>query len=267
MFLGLFAWYRGLAIGPMTQVSQVQLVQPVLSILWAALILRERLTWPTALGGLVVVACALLAVRARLDTARSSPCTTRSCSRRRATVARRGTRISVSKILDSASTAPYVRGRQTSLTWTAERMEGQMAHEEKRAWIMAVVAVVAYGIYAARVGPQLASTSAGSTPYASALLASVMGAIAATIVLEILAAILGRDADPQKDRRDREIHRAGQYIGQSFVILGAVTALLMALARWDSFWIANVIYLGFTLSAVAASIAKIVAYRRGFQSW
>ena len=30
MYLGFFAWYRGLAIGPMAQVSQVQLVQPVL---------------------------------------------------------------------------------------------------------------------------------------------------------------------------------------------------------------------------------------------
>lgn len=43
MFLGFFAWYRGLAIGPMTQVSQVQLVQPVLSIVWAALLLREQI--------------------------------------------------------------------------------------------------------------------------------------------------------------------------------------------------------------------------------
>jgi drug/metabolite transporter (DMT)-like permease len=33
MYLGFFAWYRGLAIGPMARVSQVQLVQPVLSIL------------------------------------------------------------------------------------------------------------------------------------------------------------------------------------------------------------------------------------------
>ena len=36
MFLGFFAWYHGLAIGPMAHVSQVQLVQPVLSICWAA---------------------------------------------------------------------------------------------------------------------------------------------------------------------------------------------------------------------------------------
>jgi drug/metabolite transporter (DMT)-like permease len=67
MFLGFFAWYRGLAIGPMAQVSQVQLVQPVLSIIWAALLLREELTWPTVLGGVAVIACAGIAVRIRLD--------------------------------------------------------------------------------------------------------------------------------------------------------------------------------------------------------
>lgn len=44
MFLGFFAWYRGLAIGPMAQVSQVQLAQPVMSIVWAVLILHEKLT-------------------------------------------------------------------------------------------------------------------------------------------------------------------------------------------------------------------------------
>ncbi|WP_184578351.1 DMT family transporter [Lipingzhangella halophila] len=67
MFLGFFAWYRGLGIGPMAQVSQVQLVQPVLSIIWAALLLREELTWPTLLGGVAVILCAGIAVRIRLD--------------------------------------------------------------------------------------------------------------------------------------------------------------------------------------------------------
>jgi drug/metabolite transporter (DMT)-like permease len=67
MFLGFFAWYRGLGIGPMAQVSQVQLVQPVLSILWAALLLREELGWATVVGGLVVVLCARSAVRTRLS--------------------------------------------------------------------------------------------------------------------------------------------------------------------------------------------------------
>lgn len=68
MFLGFFAWYRGLAAGPMTQVSQVQLVQPVLSIGWAGLLLGEQLTGTTIVGGLVVILCAGAAVRVRLGT-------------------------------------------------------------------------------------------------------------------------------------------------------------------------------------------------------
>jgi len=66
MFLGFFAWYRGLAIGPIARVSQVQLVQPVLSLLWAAVLLREELTVALVLGGVVVILCAALAVRVRL---------------------------------------------------------------------------------------------------------------------------------------------------------------------------------------------------------
>lgn len=66
MLLGFFAWYRGLAIGPMAQVSQVQLIQPLLTMVWAALLLGEQIGWATALGGAAVVACAALAVRVRL---------------------------------------------------------------------------------------------------------------------------------------------------------------------------------------------------------
>ncbi|WP_354146956.1 DMT family transporter [Arthrobacter sp. 754] len=66
MFLGFFAWYRGLAIGPMAQVSQIQLIQPVLSICWAAVLLGEALTWSTVIGGLAVIACAGAAVRVRV---------------------------------------------------------------------------------------------------------------------------------------------------------------------------------------------------------
>ncbi|MGP4113562.1 DMT family transporter [Streptomyces sp. 4N509B] len=66
MFLGFLAWYRGLAIGPMARVSQVQLVQPVMTVSWAVLFLGEELAWATVLGGVAVVASAGVAVRARL---------------------------------------------------------------------------------------------------------------------------------------------------------------------------------------------------------
>jgi drug/metabolite transporter (DMT)-like permease len=65
MFLGFFAWYRGLAIGPMAQVSQVQLTQSVMSICWAGLLLHEEITVTTVVGGLAVVSCAAIAVRVR----------------------------------------------------------------------------------------------------------------------------------------------------------------------------------------------------------
>ncbi|MGL5809903.1 MAG: DMT family transporter [Nocardioides sp.] len=65
MYVGFFAWYRGLAIGPMARVSQVQLVQPVMSICWAALLLGEQITWLTVACGILVVACAGGAVRLR----------------------------------------------------------------------------------------------------------------------------------------------------------------------------------------------------------
>ena len=73
MFLGFFAWYRGLAMGPMTRVSQIQLIQPVLSIAWAALLLGEPLTQTTLLGGAAVIACAGLAVRTRLKPPPTQP--------------------------------------------------------------------------------------------------------------------------------------------------------------------------------------------------
>jgi drug/metabolite transporter (DMT)-like permease len=72
MFLGFFAWYHGLAIGPMAQVSQIQLVQPVMTIAWAGLLLGESMTWTTVVGGLAVILCAGAAVRVRLNPPSSS---------------------------------------------------------------------------------------------------------------------------------------------------------------------------------------------------
>jgi drug/metabolite transporter (DMT)-like permease len=67
MFLGFFAWYRGLAIGPMTSVSQVQLSQPVFTLIWSALILRETLTPDIFIGGAIIIGLAFIAVRARIS--------------------------------------------------------------------------------------------------------------------------------------------------------------------------------------------------------
>lgn len=56
MWLGFFAWYRGLALGGTVRVSQVQLVQPFLSMLFAVPLLGERLDAVTIGFGLAVIA-------------------------------------------------------------------------------------------------------------------------------------------------------------------------------------------------------------------
>jgi drug/metabolite transporter (DMT)-like permease len=49
MWLGFFAWYHGLALGGVVRVSQVQLLQPFLSLLFAVPVLGEKLE-PVTLG-------------------------------------------------------------------------------------------------------------------------------------------------------------------------------------------------------------------------
>jgi drug/metabolite transporter (DMT)-like permease len=61
MFLGFFPWYAGLAMGGVARVGQVQLVQPVFSLIWCWLLLGEHIGPGTALASLLVIATAGLA--------------------------------------------------------------------------------------------------------------------------------------------------------------------------------------------------------------
>ncbi|GAA1511954.1 hypothetical protein GCM10009730_15890 [Streptomyces albidochromogenes] len=142
-----------------------------------------------------------------------------------------------------------------------------MALEEKRAWSMLLVAIVSYAVFLALVLGRAGDEPLARTPYVAALLWTVGGAIVANIVLHIaLAALSPEDADT-KDQRDREIHRFGEHVGQSFVVLGGVAGLVLAMAGSDPFWIANAIYLAFVLSSLLGSATKIVSYRLGFHPW
>ena len=57
------------------------------------------------------------------------------------------------------------------------------------------------------------------------------------------------------------------FVGQAFVVIGATAAMLMAMADWNRFWIANVIYLGFAISSVLGSLTKVLVYRGRFPEW
>jgi drug/metabolite transporter (DMT)-like permease len=63
MWLGFFAWYRGLALGGTVRVSQVQLLQPFLSMLFAVPLLGERLEAATLAFAAAVVATVFIGRR------------------------------------------------------------------------------------------------------------------------------------------------------------------------------------------------------------
>ena len=142
-----------------------------------------------------------------------------------------------------------------------------MSFEEKNTWVYALVTVVAFAVYLVIILRRAQGIPLAEVPYVGAMLWTIGGAIAASIAGRILIAVAWpKDAD-KKDERDKEIYRFGEYVGQSFVVIGALAALILAIAEADHFWIANAIYLAFFLSALLGSTARIFAYRRGFQSW
>jgi drug/metabolite transporter (DMT)-like permease len=55
MLLAFFAWYRGLALGGIARVGQLLLAQPVLTLLWSALLLGEQVTPLTVLAAPAVI--------------------------------------------------------------------------------------------------------------------------------------------------------------------------------------------------------------------
>ena len=70
MWLGFFAWYCGLALGGMLRVSQIQLLQPFLSMVLAVPLLGESLS-PATLGfSLAVLATVFLSRRMAVSAAR-----------------------------------------------------------------------------------------------------------------------------------------------------------------------------------------------------
>jgi drug/metabolite transporter (DMT)-like permease len=73
MWVGFFAWYRGLALGGTVRVSQVQLVQPFLSMLFAVPLLGERLDLLTLSFALAVIATVFVGKRMPVRAAPPAP--------------------------------------------------------------------------------------------------------------------------------------------------------------------------------------------------
>lgn len=138
-----------------------------------------------------------------------------------------------------------------------------MSYEEKGTWQYLLISLAGYVVYLALVLPRLAETPVGDVDYFQPMLWTIVGAIVGAIVLRIVLEIVWPSDEHRGDQRDRDISRAGDRVGYAFVVAGAIGALVLAWAEADWFWIANAIYLGFVLMALASATVKLVAYRRG----
>jgi len=67
MFFGFFAWYAGLALGGIARVSQIQLLQPMMSLVWASIFLHEQLDLLIVVVALVVLASVAGSKRSAID--------------------------------------------------------------------------------------------------------------------------------------------------------------------------------------------------------
>ena len=135
---------------------------------------------------------------------------------------------------------------------------------ERRSWTLLVVAVAAYGVYLVLVVGRSASVPLVEVDYVPALLWSIGAAIVAGILIGIALGLVTPKRDWKKDVRDRDIAAAGDRVGQAFLVLGGVAALLLAVVEAPHFYIANAVYLCFVLSSVLGSVTRVVLYRRGF---
>jgi len=66
MWIGFFAWYRGLALGGTLRVSQVQLIQPFLALLFAVPVLGEVIEGTTLMYSLAVIGTVFVSKRMKV---------------------------------------------------------------------------------------------------------------------------------------------------------------------------------------------------------
>ena len=143
-----------------------------------------------------------------------------------------------------------------------------MSYEEKGTWVYLVVSVTGYAVYLFLVLPEfLSGVAVDVIDYVPAMLWTIGGAIVAAIVLRILVEIVVPSGSTRGDVRDKEIDRLGERVGNAFLVIGAIGALVLAMFEGGYFWIANVIYLCFVLSAILSSVTKVIVYRRGVPTW
>lgn len=142
-----------------------------------------------------------------------------------------------------------------------------VVYEERNTWVGLIVSVVGVTVYVLLVLQQAGNGPLTDVVWWPIMLWTILGSIAAAIVISILWGILAGMRDPdgvgKSDQRDREIAYMGGRVGQAFTVIAGVGVIVLCAVQAPWFWIANTMFFGFALSAFVGGIASVVAYRRG----
>lgn len=130
--------------------------------------------------------------------------------------------------------------------------------------------------YAFQILPQMGQGPvefiAFTQPMIIAVVIGTVLSIATTIAVSIGAAVwLGvREGEhavnaefSEEDERDKQFARLGDAWGGYFLSVAVIGALVLIWTGQDRFWVANALFLGAWVSAVASTVVKLIAYRRG----
>lgn len=146
-----------------------------------------------------------------------------------------------------------------------------MSYEERNAWTALVVGAGALVTYVVVLLSRAGGGPVRAVDYQPIMLwtigIGIVVTIIATIGVNIVSGIVTGDTEFRSDQRDKEIGRFAERMGHAFLVIGALAAMLMAMAQWDFFWIANTLFVAFAVSGMVEGTAKVMAYRRGLPRW
>jgi hypothetical protein len=147
---------------------------------------------------------------------------------------------------------------QLCFTWEAD-----VSYEEKGAWVYLVVVLGSFGTYLAVILGRASGIPLTEVGYVSPMLWVIGISIGLSTVGRVVVETARPSETMKKDVRDKDINRFGGYIGGMVLAVAMAVPYGLALAKADTFWIANSMYAAFVLSAIAGTVVRLVAYHRG----
>jgi hypothetical protein len=140
-----------------------------------------------------------------------------------------------------------------------------MSYEEKGAWVYLTVVLGTFGAYIAVILGRADGIPLTEVAYVAPMLWLIGISIALNIVGRVVVETAKPSGSTKSDVRDKDINRFGGSIGGMVLAVAMAVPFGLAMVKASQFWIANAMYAAFVAFALASTLVRIVAYRRGLR--